>query len=148
LKRGRAGKPKEGNGKEGKEAKRPSNAETTEGGSVLEGRQRAQFCKRERENTQNQSLPWPFPSLGHFFPAPETAFSVNGAPNQPPPNPTATIFFSVKPRQEARGRKPENKRSRKDTIGTSSRKKISRRKHRRTNQHALAIAFAFRFCLQ
>jgi hypothetical protein len=32
LKTGRAGKPKEGNGKEGKEAKRPSNAETPEGG--------------------------------------------------------------------------------------------------------------------
>jgi hypothetical protein len=33
LKTGRAGKPKEGNGKEGKEAKRPSNAETPEGGA-------------------------------------------------------------------------------------------------------------------
>ena len=32
MKTGRAGKPKEGNGKEGKEAKRPSNAETPEGG--------------------------------------------------------------------------------------------------------------------
>ena len=38
LKRGRAGKPKEGNGKEGKEAKRPSNAETTEGGVRFGGK--------------------------------------------------------------------------------------------------------------
>jgi hypothetical protein len=48
LKTGRAGKPKEGNGKEGKEAKRPSNAETPEGWGVLEGRQRAQFFEGER----------------------------------------------------------------------------------------------------
>jgi hypothetical protein len=34
----RAGKPKEGNGKEGKEAKRPSNAETTEGGARFRGK--------------------------------------------------------------------------------------------------------------
>jgi len=76
-------------------------------GGFFRGKTESSVFERERENTQNQ-----FP-LGHsplpaiFFPAPEAAFSVNGAPDQPPLN----RWQKETPETEERKQKTEGRES-------------------------------------
>jgi len=76
-------------------------------GGFFRGMAESSVFERERENTQNQFPPWPFPSPGHFFPAPEAAFSVNGAPDQPPLN----RWQKETPETEERKQKTEGRES-------------------------------------